>query len=535
MLVNTVSTLATESVERPMKHAGENPAVNAADFLLTGKDTDRAALLTLDHSYSYGQVQSAAGAVANYLIEQGGHKGDRVLLVSENSLFWISAYLGTLQAGLVCVPLPPATSSEGLAHIAQLTEPRFVFLQDKIAAREEDQFRDIAMVTDAKEAQSSGQKSFHDLLQRFPGKFADPVGLPRTAPGDLAALMFTSGSTGRPRGVKISHGNIIANTGSIIECLGLTQDDRIMAVLPFYYCFGASLLHTHLRTGGSVVIDSRFMYPDKVLQRMAETECTGFAGVPSHYQILLRKSSLPRMAFPHLRYVQQAGGHLAPVFVRELSAALPNSKIFLMYGQTEATARLTCLPPSLVKSKTGSIGKPIPGVRLRVLDASSKEVKAGCEGEIVAEGANIALGYWRDEAGTAMIFRQGQLHTGDIGTRDEEGFFYLTDRTRDFIKCGGERISCRNIEEQLLEFDELLEAAVVGVPDDVLGEAIQVFVVPRYADISRLEDHLRQFCKQNIPFKLMPKSIVILKSLPKNSAGKVLKPALRQLQSTQTI
>src|SRR5262249_53510877 len=142
---------------------------------------------------------------------------------------------------------------------------------------------------------------------------------------DLAALIFTSGSTGKPRGVMVSHGNIIANTNSIISYLGLTQRDRIMVVLPFHYCYGVSLLHTHLRVGGEVVVDNRFMYPETVLQRLIEAKCTGFAGVPSHFQILLRSSSLRKKQFPDLRYVQQAGGHLAPSFIHELRAALPNS------------------------------------------------------------------------------------------------------------------------------------------------------------------------------------------------------------------
>jgi acyl-CoA synthetase (AMP-forming)/AMP-acid ligase II len=353
--------------------------------------------------------------------------------------------------------------------------------------------------------------------------------VPKVSSGELAAIIFTSGSTGKPRGVKISHGNIIANTESIIQYLQLSQTDRIMAVLPLYYCFGASLLHTHLRVGGSVVLDLRFMYPDTVLKRMAETECTGFAGVPSHYQILLRRSSLSRMSFPALRYVQQAGGHLAPVFVRELQVALPGTRIFLMYGQTEATARLSYLPPDMVSLKAGSIGKAVPGVRLRVITPEGTDARPDEIGEIVAEGDNISLGYWRDPAETDATFRDGGLRTGDLATIDEDGFLYLVDRARDFIKCGGERVSCQAVEEQLLEFEDLLEAAVIGVPDEVLGEASKLFVVPRESGIPDLESRLRRFCKEHLPPRLNPKIIVVLNSLPKSSAGKVLKTTLRKL------
>ena len=497
---------------------------NVANFLLDGKASGRTALLLLDRSYTYGDLQSSAAAVAHYLISQGGRKGDRVILAGENSFFWVSAYLGTLLAGMVSVPVAPNSAPEDLEHIARLTEPRFAFLQSKVDAANGGRFGSAVVVTDA--SRGAGDTTSFDDVRRHA---LDPrAEVPQVSSGELAAVIFTSGSTGKPRGVKISHGNIIANTDSIIQYLKLSQTDRIMAVLPLYYCFGASLLHTHLRVGGSVVLDLRFMYPDTVLKRMVEMECTGFAGVPSHYQILLRRSSLSRMSFPSLRYVQQAGGHLAPVFVRELQTALPGSQIFLMYGQTEATARLSYLPPELAGSKSGSIGKAIPGVRLQVLTPEGADARPQEIGEIVAEGDNVALGYWRDPDETEAVFRGGKLHTGDLATVDEEGFLYLVDRAKDFVKCGGERVSCQKIEEQLLEFDALLEAAVIGVPDDVLGEAIKLFVVPRESNSLDLENRLRQFCKEHLPPRLHPKHVVVMNSLPKNSAGKVLKAVLRK-------
>jgi len=275
------------------------------------------------------------------------------------------------------------------------------------------------------------------------------------------------------------------------------------------------------------VLDSRFMYPETILQRMIEAECTGFAGVPSHFQILLRNSSLKRKQFPHLRYVQQAGGHLAPFFIRELQKALPTTQVFIMYGQTEATARLSYLDPNALDSKLGSIGKGIPGVTLRVLDESGQEVQTGQVGEIVAEGENVALGYWHVLQGSATSFRDGKLYTGDMATVDQDGFIYVVERAKDFVKCGGRRVSCRQIEDQLLECDELLEAAVVGVPDEVLGEAVKVFVVPRRSNENGLKESLHLFCKKRMSPQLVPKEIIFLQRLPKNSAGKVLKQNLK--------
>lgn len=495
---------------------------NVSEFLLSGKAPDRLALRFLDADYTYGDLERAAHRLARY-VEQHTSPGDRVLLIADNSLFWVAGYLGVMRAGRIVVPLPAGIAAVDLHSLRQTTEAAAALVQAAVLARHPDCFAGMPVVTDRRARPAPGphsQRAFQDLE-------AGTDAAPHASGDDLAALMFTSGSTGHPRGVMISHGNLIANTESIVEYLRLTASDRIMAVLPFHYCFGASLLHTHLRIGGSLVVDPRFMYPEVVLDRMIETECTGFAGVPSHFQLLLRSSGLRRRSFPRLRYVQQAGGGLSKAFLRELRQALPETEIFVMYGQTEATARLSYLPPELLESKLGSIGKGIPGVRLQVLNERGEPVQPGETGEIVAEGANVAQGYWREPDESAATFRQSGLYTGDVATVDEDGFLYIVDRAKDFLKCRGERVSCRQIEERLLECEDLLEAAVIGVPDEILGEAVKAFVVGRTSNGGGLTGTVLAFCRERLPPHLLPKEIVPLPSLPKNSAGKVLKAALR--------
>ena len=371
-----------------------NPHSNVADFLIGGKERDRLALRLLRSDHTYGELQTASAEVASCLTELGLTRGDRVLLVAENSFFWVAGYLSVLRAGLVCVPLPSTISSEDFRYILESTAPRAALLEARFAIRNQFHLSQVHVVTDEEITGASdlAHTSFAEVRIRFRGAHVDQCAAEQD---DIAALMFTSGSTGKPQGVMVSHGNIIANSESIIACLGLAERDRVMGVLPFHYCFGTSLLHTHLRVGGSLVIDSRFMYPETILERMIETECTGFAGVPSHFQILLRSSGLHKKQFPHLRYLQQAGGHLAPAFVRAVQETLPRVRIFIMYGQTEATARLSYLPPEFLDSKLGSIGKGIPGVNLRVVKEAGEQVGPGEIGEIVAEGANVTRGYWR--------------------------------------------------------------------------------------------------------------------------------------------
>lgn len=501
--------------------------LNAADFLLAGKQKNRVALTGSDGDYTYGHLQSGASEFAARLFDAGCNKGDRVLLIGSNSFHWAAAYLGTLKAELVCVPLPAKLSAEELKYYIDTTEPRAAFVNLSLLAKCGEALAGTAITVFCEDP--PGRHGWFQFAQTPAGGPPSPVAAETKLYPDLAALMFTSGSTGRPRGVMVSHSNIVANTKSIIASLHLSEHERMMTVLPFHYCFGASLLHTYLRVGGRLVLDNRFTYPEVVLENMAQQRCTSFAGVPSHYQILLRNSSLTRKRLPHLRTLLQAGGHLAPPFVHQLHETLPQARIFIMYGQTEATARLACMPPEMLATRPGSIGKAITGVRLSILKASGEEAATGEIGEIVAEGENVTHGYWRAPEESSATFRNGKLYTGDLATMDKDGFLYVVDRAREFVKCGGTRISCRQIEDRLLECEELLEAAVIAVPDDVLGEAARAFVVPRQEPFDGVAQRVRAFCKSSLHHTLIPRDVFVVESLPKNSHGKVLRPQLKSM------
>jgi len=496
---------------------------NVADYLLEGHNPARTALLTTNQEYTYGDIRCATGKIADYLTRIGSAKGDRVLLISANNLFWVAGYLGVFRAGLVCVPLPETISHENVDFIRKTTGARIVLAQARRCARLLTAFEGCHLLTDRDIPDVSGLAS-RESFPRLPETLMGPAA--EVNKRDLAALMFTSGSTGKPRGVMVSHANIIANTESIIEYLELNEQDRMMAVLPFHYCFGTSLLHTHLKVGGSLVLDSRFLYPETILERMLKTECTGFAGVPSHFQILLRTAGLRSKSFPKLRHVQQAGGCLASQFIGKLRDAIPTTRVFIMYGQTEATARLSFLPPALLDTKPGSIGKGIPGVRLRVINDSGQDVSYGEVGEIVAEGENVTQGYWAAPAASAETFQNGRLYTGDLATIDSDGFIYIVDRKKNFLKCGGKRIGIQEIENRMLEFPCITEAAIVGIPDDILGEAPRAFVVRRMPACQSFDGCISSFFKQHFPRDLCPKQIVQLDRLPRNDAGKVNKRSL---------
>ena len=296
-------------------------------------------------------------------------------------------------------------------------------------------------------------------------------------------------------------------------------------VLPFFYCYGLSLLHTHLRVGGSMVLNNNFILIGSVLNDINKFKCTGFAGVPSHFQILLRKSEkFKTTEFQSLRYVTQAGGKLHKVFIEEFINAFPEIKFFVMYGQTEATARLSYLEPEELKSKPGSIGKGIPNVQLKVVNQEGNEVQPGETGEIIAKGDNIMLGYYKEPEMTNAAIKNGWLYTGDIGTVDSDGYIYLTARNKEFIKIGGKRVSPKEIEEVIVSFPQVVDCTIEAVPDDFAGDAVKATVVIEKGSGNNItEELLKSYCAGKLAMYKVPKYIEFTEKLKISSAGKKVK------------
>jgi acyl-CoA synthetase (AMP-forming)/AMP-acid ligase II len=298
-------------------------------------------------------------------------------------------------------------------------------------------------------------------------------------------------------------------------------------VLPFYYCYGLSLLHTHLRVGGSIVFNNSFIFLGGVLKSLIDYKCTGFAGVPSHFQILLRKSdSFKQTSFPDLKYVTQAGGKLAPVFIDEFRQAHPEVRFIVMYGQTEATARLSWLPPEVYDRRKGSMGRGIPGVELKVVNEKGELIRPGETGEVIARGDNIMMGYFADEEGTKNAIRNGWLYTGDLGTVDEDGYIYLTARSKEIIKVRGKRISPKEIEAVILALPEVIDCTIEGVEDDIEGEMLKATVTVRKENAEAVtRERLIQHCSQHLALFKVPQVYEFRDNLTISATGKKIKKA----------
>ena len=449
------------------------------------------------------ELPATIAAFAATFAAAGLKQGDRVLIGCNLRPLSSLAYLGALFGGLVAVPVNAGTLAGAGEALARKTRARAVWTERGVR-------NDWAARCGLRELAGTA----HPASSGTPAPAA-------CSEDDLAALMATSGSTAAPRLVRVSHGNLIANTEAIIRSQRLGSDERALLILPVSYCFGASVLHTHLYQGGAVVFDARFMFPDKVLRAIAQYGCTSFAGVPTAYQILLRRSNIRTIPLPSLRRFLQAGGALSAASVQQMREIVPHAEFFVMYGQTEATARISCLPPQRLTDKAGSVGVPLDNLTVRIVGAEGEDLPAGESGELWVAGKSISAGYLDEPEETRRKFRDGWLATGDIAARDSEGFLWITGRAGEFIKMRGIRVGFAEIEATVAAVPGVLECAALAVPHAEAGEALALYVVP-----TDEADAVEAAVRRRLPAEWICDSITLLAELPRNAHGKLMRSQL---------
>lgn len=484
--------------------------MNAADYLLgKSRELNKDFVAGTNESISYRELWKKVNALSSYIISKFGTRKE-IMLLSENKLFFIISYLSIIKSGNIAILLETRISENDLKQILNTCSINAFFIQEK--------FRSKLIGNKNIFTESIVENLIKMEQDDFLLDGSNEIRI-NTGDDDLALIIFTSGSTGTKKGVMLTHKNIRVNTESIIEYLKLTEDDRIEVVLPFFYCYGLSLLHTHLRVGGSMVLNSSIFFGSAIYE-IPQYQCTGFAGVPATYQILINRTKFLQQDFPSIRYFAQAGGKLANKFITMITEAFPQKSFFVMYGATEATARLSYLPPNLIKEKLGSIGKGIPGVTLEVLDENDNPIRLWEVGEITARGENIMRGYYKDPEATNKVLRNGRYYTSDLATVDEDGFIYVVGRSSNIIKSAGYRISPQEIEDIVLSITGVLSCVVVGVPDDIMGEAVVAVVETKEAS-EKLKQDIISTCNQVLPSYKVPKNVVFIRNFPLNSSGKL--------------
>lgn len=463
--------------------------------------------------WSYADLKALVATAKARLVAAGLSEGDRAIVWMENSPEYIAAYLAVLEVGATVVAVHPQVPVHEVTRIASHVGATALVVSPAIKQ------------WNVGDLESTGLRFILVESQVIPcGHGSAAIKSSR----ELAQIIYTSGSTGQPKGVMLTHKSLIANTKAILEYLCLTADDSVMAVLPFVYAYGNSVMLTHLFAGGSLVIENSMVYPHVVLESMMKKGVTGLSGVSTTYALMLNQSNLKSYAFPALRYVTHAGGPMPSELLSRLRSVFSGKSIFIMYGQTEASARLTYLPPELLDVKKGSVGRALSGVRLKIVKERGEAAELGEIGEVWASGDNIMQGYWQDPQGTANVLQDGWLRTGDMGRLDEDGFLTIEGRNSEMIKSGAYRISPTEIEEILLQHPHVQEAGVVGVDDPILGQKICAVVALKTAGCAT-DQELLAYCAQRLVQYKRPKTIVVVAALPKSPSGKILRQGLRDI------
>lgn len=504
---------------------------------------DNPAVIHHERKINYRDLDSAASKLAACLKGLELPEGSRIAICFENSIEYVICCFAVFKAGFVAVPVDTSLHHEKLnyvltdcqaqvllaqakyqrvlAKLFELEPPVRLIISDRELRLKPDNVKceTFSNVIDRKTDRHEGESVSEERLS-LPG-WEDA----NRAPRELAAIFYTSGSTGESKGVMLSHRNLMSNTIGTVEYLGLSSEDSVIVILPFYYIYGNSLLLTHVAVGGTLVLDNRFMYPEVVLDTMDAEKVTGFSGVPSNFMILLNTTTFPTRKFEHLRYFTQAGGAMAPEVIRKLCDSFPTKQIYIMYGQTEASPRVTYLPPERLADKLGSVGIEVPGVRVKIVKDSGEEASVGEEGEIAVGGDSVMMGYWNQPKEQQDVLKGSWLFTGDLAKRDSDGFIYIVGRKKEIIKSGGNRVSVKEIEECLLLSEKIHEVAVFGVSDDLLGEAVKAVVVLKdgcEADDREIKNH----CRLHLAEHKIPRYVEFRDSLPKYQSGKVNKMEL---------
>lgn len=496
------------------------------------------AAIYYDDNISYQELYDNVITLSDYLLSLQLPVGSRIGIFFENSIDYMIAYFAVAKTGYIIVPLDTSLHPEKLLTILQDSNIQLLFAHFKFQRTFKklyDMNHPLTHIISEKDFKLKSESiTYHNLQQTLETTKKSTLEAnsllnwddAQKTPHELAAIFYTSGSTGEAKGVMLSHKNLISNTIGTIEYLKLTERDSILVILPFYYIYGNSLMLTHIASGGTIVIDNRFMYAETILDTLEKEKVTGISGVPSNFLILLNKSTFTERKFPYLRYMTQAGGAMAPDIIKRILDAFPDKELYIMYGQTEASPRVTWLPPEKVQSKIGSIGIEVNGLEVELLGEDGNKVPTGEVGEIVVGGDSVMLGYWNQPDEEKEVLKNRKLFTGDLAKRDDDGYLYIVGRKKEIIKSGGNRISVKEVEETLLSNSKIHEVAVFGVDDDIFGEAVKAVIVLRDGEESD-EKEIQKFVRILLPEYKVPRYVQFIDHLPKTQAGKIDKKSLQ--------
>lgn len=506
------------------------------------KYADKVALVYRDKRLTYAEIDAMANRLAAELLGCGVERGDRVAVFMDNSIEAIISIFAALKAGAAFMMINHTTKAEKLEYIMnnsrakillcqgiRLDVVRYIncpYLKKIIISGLDDNNRASCFMNHAQDLPCLAYEEIMD------SDTCDKV-ISKCIDRDLASIIYTSGSTGSPKGVMLSHLNMVSAAHSITAYLENTRDDVIINVLPMSFDYGLYQILMGFKIGGTVVLEKSFTYPYQVVETMIKEKVTGFPGVPTVFALLLKLKDVYKYDFSSIRYITNTAAALPTSHIKRLCELFPRAKLYSMYGLTECK-RVSYLPPEELERRPTSVGKGMPNEEVYIMNDSGEIVGPGEVGELVIRGSNVMMGYWEMPDETKKCLRPGKypgemvLHTGDLFRMDEEGYLYFVARKDDIIKCKGEKVSPKEIENVLYSLDGVLEAAVIGVPDEILGQAIKAYIALEKGS-SLTEKEILKYCSQHLESFMVPNYIERRESLPKTVTGKISKKFLNEI------
>lgn len=464
-------------------------------------------------SLSFEALYQDAIGVASWLISSEGEAGQRVMIAMPSSVASATLYFATMFAGRVAVPMDPLMRPEQLEWMRREIDPQWVFGPSTLTK----------IWNDPKFLTADGYEVLSQWM--LPSKQSKDLAYPGDDPSRLLNIVYTSGTTGHPKGVMLNGANLEAVIRGILGALAIDEESRIFSPLSFSHTYGLSQLWLMAKTGATLAVVPDITKMAVIKKILLERHINTITGIPYHFAVLTRRGDKERL--DSIRLVTIAGEAPSKQLVERVKISYPEARIHIMYGLTEATTRLTTLPSEDLDRKDGSIGFPIEGVDIKIIDENGEELGPHLEGELIARGENITPGYWKNEALTRKAIIDGWFHTGDIVKKDEEGYFYHLGR-RDFVfKSGGEKIIPDVIERVLREIDGIRDAAVFGREDALLGNRICAVVV-KVKGSNFTSGEILSICQSRLDRWRVPHEVIFIEDIPKTSSGKVHYNALKE-------
>lgn len=520
---------SNEMISRPQRLLGE-----ALEFSFE-KNPEKIAAICKGKEYSYKNLKEAAERLAYHFIAEGITKGDRIAVYMNNSWESIVAIYGISMAGAVFLVINPQTKADKLNYILKDSGSKMV-ISEKSQTGE--LLKAVSDIQKIQEIIVSGGLQFtandESQVTDFDVVIADSENittLPRIIPNDLAALIYTSGSTGFPKGVTMTHQSMVFTSWSLIEYLRLTEEEKILLIIPLAFDYGLYQLLMSVTIGGMLMIEQSFNFPPAIFKQIETYKPTIFPGVPSIYAILIAMHRKTGITFKSIRKVTNTAAKLPDEFISDLKKIFPNALIFKMYGLTECK-RVCYLEPEFIDAKPESVGKAIPGTEVFLLTPEGEFVGPGGTGILHVRGPHVMAGYWNNEELTKEMLKPGLvpgekiLCTHDLFQMDKDGFLYFLGRSDDIIKTRGEKVSPVEVENVIYKIEGVKEVAVIGIPDVILGESIVAFITC-YDHSSIDEKIIQRECQLKLESFMVPQKIVLLPEMPKSSNGKIDKKSLR--------